>query len=77
MIFMSNWPDIRGNDDFFREIGKIFELFELFEYLTAQYSIFDLQLFVFESETLFANILPKITKRRENCHSQISRFTEP
>ena len=52
MIFMSNWPDIRGNDDFFWEIGKIFELFELFEYLTAQYSIFDRQLFVFESETL-------------------------
>ena len=46
------------NDHFLREIGqifevlKVFELFELFEYLIEKYSIFDLQLFVFESETL-------------------------
>ena len=46
------------NDHFLREIGqifevlKVFELFELFEYLIEKYSIFDLQVFVFESETL-------------------------
>ena len=51
-LFMSNWPDICGNDYFLREIGQIFEVFELFEYLIVWYSIFDFQLFLFESETL-------------------------
>ena len=53
---------MRQNDDFLREIGQIFklfeifELFELFEYLIEKYSIFDLKLFVFESETLFPGL---------------------
>jgi len=34
------------------QIFEIFDLFELFEYLIDKYSIFDLQLFLFESETL-------------------------
>ena len=37
--------------EFLREF-ELFELFELFEYLTEKYSIFDLQLFLFELETL-------------------------
>ena len=54
------------NNGFLREIGQMFELFELFEifelfeYLIYYYSIFDLQLFLFESETLH---LPKGSKR--------------
>ena len=50
---------MRENDDFLREIGKIFELFELFElfeYLIEKYSILDLKLFVFESETLVTTL---------------------
>jgi hypothetical protein len=40
---------------FLLKIGLIFELFvlfELFEYFNELYSIFDLQLFLFESKTL-------------------------
>ena len=32
---MSNWPDICGNDYFLREIGQIFEVFELFAHLVG------------------------------------------
>ena len=41
--------------EFLREF-ELFELFELFEYLTEKYSIFDLQLFLFELETLEATV---------------------
>ena len=45
------WPFLREISQTF-EVFKVFELFELFEYLIEKYSIFDLQLFVFELETL-------------------------
>ena len=59
---------MRQNDDFLREIGQIFklfeifELFELFEYLLKKYSIFDLKLFVFESDTLVPNLILLVSK---------------
>ena len=36
----------------FRVVFELFEILELFEYLVAKYSIFEVKLFVLESETL-------------------------
>ena len=55
---------------FLREISWIFELFEvfeLFEYLIEYYSIFDLQLFVFESETLTQTFSSRVKGPRSLC----------
>ena len=38
----------------FRVVFELFEILELFEYLVAKYSIFEVELFLLELETLVA-----------------------
>ena len=59
----------------FRVVFELFEILELFEYLVANYSIFEVKLFVLESETLDV-LISKVKGNIFTKESEILQYYE-